>query len=94
MNCKPGDLAYYVGRSRPDLVGRVCEVLQVGIHEFSGGPADGCVVQFSEKCRTTSGDLSVDGWVKQTSLRPIRDPGDDATDEMVQLLGKPSEVTA
>jgi hypothetical protein len=27
-------------------------------------------------------------------LRPIRDPGDDAVDEMVQLLGRPSEVTA
>lgn len=28
------------------------------------------------------------------ALRPIRDPGDDATDEMVERVGKPQEVTA
>lgn len=27
-------------------------------------------------------------------LRPIRDPGDDAVDEMMQLTGMPGEVTA
>jgi hypothetical protein len=27
-------------------------------------------------------------------LRPIRDPGDDAVDEIVQLTGMPEEVTA
>ena len=31
---------------------------------------------------------------RDAELTPIRDPGEDATDEMVQLLGSPSAVPA
>lgn len=33
-------------------------------------------------------------YCRDENLRPIRDPGDDATDEMVERVGKPQEVTA
>lgn len=32
--------------------------------------------------------------VPDASLRPLRDPGDDAQDEMIQLLGKPESIPA
>lgn len=80
MNCKPGDLAINVS-GRPECRGEIYEVLRV----YSGclpGPA-WIVMHRGEEfhCR-------------DDVLRPIRDPGDDATDETLQWLPVPSKEVA
>ena len=85
MNCKQGDLAIIVGI----------------LPGYPGYKCNGMIV----KCVSLIPDYDIAAWiiepeidgflgVADVNLRPIRDPGDDAVDEMVQLHGKPVEVTA
>lgn len=91
MNCKPGDLAIYVGKQ--DAVrGYVVKVVRQGAPGSDvPDPVPGVwwevapPIPLNGKKRRFAADCA---------LLPIRDPGDEATDEMVQLLGNPSEVTA
>ena len=89
MRCKVGDLAIYVGGRTPRgtrvaidrHLGRLFEVL---------GPLlpDGELPMW--EVRPVDGSNS--GECHDLCLRPIRDPGDDARDEMLRPL--PNEVTA
>lgn len=80
MNCKPGDLAMVVGGWFPQLHGRIITVYNV-VRSNELGP-----------CWSYSGNLSIKGYVieyvEDCCLKAIRDPGDDAVDEMVQLVGE------
>lgn len=109
MNCKPGDLAYVTSQAEtPGLAGRfviveqlvqsrdftVCGEWWIDIDEPSWvcSPADGGTLPHQR----LDGEV---GFIRRrvipdAILRPIRDPGDDATDEMVLIAGKPQEVTA
>jgi hypothetical protein len=85
MNCKPGDLAFYVGEDVSQH-GRVVRCIE--IHPFSEVMGDPCWV--------TDPSLPVEGGflslaVIDCALRPIRDPGDDAQDETLQWLPVPSQ---
>jgi hypothetical protein len=88
MNCKPGDLAVIVkvGPLAKGLLGRFVTVLRP--HKDSLG------VYWDYEPLLQTVDGYVVAAVEDECLRPIRDPGEDAVDEMVQKLGKPQEVTA
>lgn len=84
MNCKPGDLAYVTRAPRwcDHLNGRVVTVTESHI---DGGDA---VWDYEgPRLRTRSG-LPID-FIEDEFLRPIRDPGDDAVDEIVEFVGAP-----
>lgn len=86
MNCKPGDLAMVV-RCSPGseiTLGHTCEIVEMEIHPIT--KEIGWLVD--PPC-ANGHDCIVDAF-----LRPLRDPGADAVDEMVQKLGKPEGVTA
>jgi hypothetical protein len=102
MNCKPGDLAVIVGCCSAYgefLIGRTVEVLS---------PSDLALVEgFAWNVRMLhpitnplTGETGNEGTAADAFLRPIRDPGPDAVDEVLQRLGKPEatpkqpEVTA
>lgn len=92
MNCKPGDLARVINSKAALDCGFSDKILKVtklskepnGIFywEFCG-PALLC------RC----GCCGLVDLIADDQLRPIRDPGDDATDEMIVLLGKPEKET-
>lgn len=86
MRCRPGDLVVCVWSAFPELVGRVFNVTRVS-HIWPD-----CWV--TSPPQFTDGDSSVAVVFVDHHLRPLRDPGDDATDEMVLIAGKPQEVTA
>jgi hypothetical protein len=107
MNCKPGDLAIIVNCDFPANIGKLVSVLRpADMNDYHLGPNenDG----FLWECETLSDGII--GWDEGDSysankagglialtdsyLKPIRDPGDDAADEMVLRTGKPQEVTA
>lgn len=99
MNCKPGDLAVVI-RSDAKNAGKVVEVLRPatkieseGFRHFNEG-FHWWVRSAGSPIVSGLGVVRTETALPDARLRPIRDPGDDATDEMVQLLGKPSEVTA
>lgn len=94
MNCKPDDLVRYVGRiRRPNLygwIGRTVKLISISDGDrvwVVDPPLPGGVVFYEGRPRRPE-------WVYDASLRPIRDPGDDAIDEMVLIVGKPEGVTA
>ena len=87
MNCKPGDLAVVVCAGR--LEGRVIRVTSLD----PGRSPCGRPLWLYE------GDLTdPDGFRYESIwdhiLRPLRDPGDDAVDEMVVIAGKPEHQPA
>ena len=94
MNCKPGDIAIVVGRRLPtgdrmpeSLIGRICKVEKISIQSPPHIPV---WVLESQLLITAKNDLLPhDVYAKSmpdACLRPIRDPGDDAVDEMVQMF--------
>jgi hypothetical protein len=103
MNCKPGDLAVVVslivgtgphgGHVEVDVRGRVVSCVTLA------STHDECVGwQVTEPLVTWYVEVYPNGiWWEEITidvigdeyLRPIRDPGVDAVDEMVRLLGKP-----
>ena len=102
MNCKPGDLAVIRTNARnPENHGRFVKVVrpyQWG--EILPGHESRyeCCGEFAWVCKSVGQSLfsPANGWVnwiacRDTSLRPIRDPGEDATDEMLLLVGRPNE---
>lgn len=86
MNCKPGDMAMVMRSWYPQLLGRL-----ITVHELAGENQMGPIW-------TYTGNLAVQGvtieYVEDCCLKPIRDPGDDAVDEMVQLCGNATARTA
>ena len=91
MNCKQGDVAVIV-RSYAGNEGKIVRCLRLLKNDMAWVGIDG----ITEKFPTWEIDRQLKGWKGDTScyvadykLRPIRDPGDDATDEMIVLLGKP-----
>lgn len=87
MNCKPGDLAQIVrALYDPEHVGKIVTCRQWAPDAWGGAWATDPVLR-----RSSSGAKLV--W-HDDDLRPIRDPGDDAIDEMVLIVGKPEGVTA
>lgn len=85
MRCEPNDLAVIIFGEVTDpnmWVGTIVRVLEVvnGRYWTFDGP---------KLVHPVFGECTA---VADHALRPIRDPGDDATDEMLQLLGKPNEV--
>lgn len=92
MNCKQGDLAFIVRVMTPICnpnLNRLCEVLKPA----EDHPGWWRVRMLGRPGITYHGLEKQEGIMRDCNLRPIRDPGDDATDEMVQLLGKPQGVT-
>lgn len=84
MNCKPGDLAVLVRAIMdPSQLGKIVTIVQWD-SEMGGWTVEPPIVTDGRPWRA----------VNDISLRPIRNPGDDATDEMVLIAGKPEQVTA
>ena len=89
MRCKPGDIAVFIkGRN----YGRLCRVIRPTPEAFRQFPDDWEVESLSE-IEYGSGRTEGPGRIgncRDSYLRPLLDPGDDATDET--LLWKPVPV--
>lgn len=86
MNCKPGDLAIVVlSPAIPELLGMIVQVTKLS-DEFPNSWDTEPPVYISGNPWPVSFD--------DRSLRPIRDPGDDAQDETLQWLDVPSKIEA
>lgn len=92
MNCKPGDLAIVV-RSKSGNEGkivrciRLCTPAEADAEHYWSGPLWKVDALLVAKRR---GDVKFTPHCPDECLRPIRDPGDDAQDEMLRPL--PNEV--
>lgn len=92
MNCKPGDLAMVVKAIDPEdmvLLGKVIRVTSIDPDPRWAGTLwryEG------ERLRDSLG-VAIEAFLDH-GLRPINNPGEDETDEMVLLVGKPEEVPA
>ena len=91
MNCRPGDLARVIDDPAARVVGIVDRIFKLtvlcGTTDYGNSPAwayEGPMIEspFGTRFEGISDEI----------LRPIRDPGDDAKDEMLRPL--PHEVTA
>jgi hypothetical protein len=97
MNCKPGDLAVIVaGRPRRN-VGRIVRCVEVVVGETCscGGAVwiiDGDTVPVGSLAGLFSELLGIKPMVGDCCLKPIRDPGDDAVDEVLQRVGAPARL--
>lgn len=92
MNCEPGDLARYVGPGlNRDALLRVVDKFRCDPGEWRCEAFQSLVIYEGENPahRVTAGEVV---WAMDSSLRPIRDPGDDAADEMLRPL--PVKVAA
>ena len=100
MNCKPGDLARLVGlpdmlrdardrivklKNDPPLLidGQIVWALEQPVRFTMRGTASRNGVLFLDGDRVYCNEM------QDKYLRPIRDPGDEAVDEMVRLVGLP-----
>lgn len=84
MNCKPGDLAVLVrARLDPTHLGKIVSVIKWDAR------LEGWVVK--PPLFTNGVEW---GAVKDSSLRRIDNPGDDAVDEVIQRIGTPHKETA
>lgn len=86
MNCKKGDLAVYVGKSKSQ-VGKIVTCVS-----FGGSKTLLADHWYVEPHIVRDRDGKLCGYVKDASLRPIRPT--DGEDETLQWAGKPKEVTA
>jgi hypothetical protein len=90
LNCKVGDLAVVV-RSVAGNEGKIVRCLQfIPSHTFVS--RDG-VIYDADAWETTPVLMGFDGRptrAKDSNLRPIRDPGDDARDESLSWLPVPT----
>ncbi len=99
MNCKPGDLAVVVrAGGSPEMLGLMCLVTSVGEFDHEGRWTWLCRFQkktqwdiWVEDVRTGRETMSRNGFMPDSDLRPIRNPGDDATDETLLWLPTPSK---
>lgn len=89
LNCKAGDLARVILHPETVKQGYVDKILRVS--QLIQHPRNGTPCWMYEgpllRCQCGCGGVSIA--LADSILRPIRDPGDDATDEMLELLGKP-----
>jgi hypothetical protein len=83
VNCKKGDTAMYVGREYPHAQGQVFRCLS-WITDLQG--RSGWMTDPPPPVKGMRG-------FADAVLQPIRHPGDDAVDEMVQRCGKPGAPT-
>lgn len=86
MNCRPGDLAMVVDTIHKHLLGRI-----ITVHNLAGENQFGPCWNYSGNLVSSTGRLE---YVEDCCLKPIRDPGDDAVDEMVELVGPATARTA
>lgn len=86
MNCKPGDLAVIVKTAPAGkfLLGKVVHVLTLC------ADSEWEVRLYKPITNPTNGVTGEYGLAPDECLRPIRDPGDDATDETLTWLPVPS----
>lgn len=97
MNCKPGDLAVIVASQATENIGCIVEVL-----DASHPCPCGCTSReqyWSVRCHGRA-LVAFDLFGRRSEvkfadcpdrvLRPIRDPGDDAVDEVLERVGAPS----
>lgn len=89
MNCQRGDIAVVVGQGRDEgdwALGRIVQC--VSLYEFEGYE---CWL-IKDPLISPRGDRYIG--VYDGSLRPIRDPGEDAKDETLSWLPVPSKEGA
>lgn len=97
MNCKPHDLAQIMSNfsDNRNAIGMIVRLSgRTFIH-----PRSGVIGWYLQEVLVVERDDGVKGneYIKGISdkcLRPIRDPGDDAVDEMVLRVGAPDKVAA
>lgn len=95
MNCKPGDFAMIVAASRMGHAGKIVRVVRLASADdlkAIGLKFEPSVWVLDTPLMTVCGfevALQKDAW-----LRPIRDPGDDAVDEVIQRIGTPHKEVA
>jgi hypothetical protein len=87
MNCKPGDMAVYV-RSDSCNLGKIVRVLRF-VGKVDGWTGDDRWLTDSLQVGAYGGRTNT---ARDSNLRPIRDPGDDATDETLLWLPSPSRT--
>jgi hypothetical protein len=80
MNCKPGDLAMYVGWME-ELRGRIFRVVAPAPAQHWPGIF---VWRVDPPATKVWGDL-----VRDESLKPLRTPGEEETDEMLLIVPSP-----
>lgn len=92
MNCKQGDLAVVV-KSHAGNEGKIVRCIRLSNFDGLTLP-DGSII-FGQVWETDCVSPTFSGkahpFFLDKYLRPIRDPGDSAVDEMVQRLGTPFE---
>jgi hypothetical protein len=83
MNVKPGDLARVVGQDAPENNDRLVEVLRPAFDPYWW-----CCLPLSPVLAVEQGgrerwaERGEKVYIHDSCLRPIRDPGDDAVDEI------------
>lgn len=88
LNCNRGDLVRYVGPApRPNVFGWVGKV--ISYLPFDEEPAWVVSPPLPGGVLYRGKRYSTGEWVLDKNLHPIRDPGDDAVDEVIIRLGKP-----
>ncbi len=94
MNCKQGDLAVLIRVVSPHCnpnLGRFFEVLRPTV--LDGEPAWTIRIVGTPGVNDQGHELR-EGKARDRSLRPIRDPGDDAQDETLSWLPAPHKEHA
>jgi hypothetical protein len=96
MNCKPGDLAVIVSGVKDTNIGRIVRCVRIthfrGLRMPDGTLNEGVVWEIDRTLTAWSGKRH--NFALDKRLRPIRDPGDDATDETLLWVGSPHKETA
>lgn len=95
LRCRPGDLCVIVDDEFPENLGKFLTVVK-SAEAIEGKPAWQCFSPsilrawnaFGTASELTEPNELVD-WTDD-ALRPLRDPGDDATDEILRIAGKPA----
>ena len=85
MNCKPGDLAVVVNGNSAGLLVDVVREHPIDLTRW--------ICRVHAACRLKNGQIKQAGELatcKDSRLRPIRDPGEDAQDEALSWLPVPS----
>jgi hypothetical protein len=96
MNCRPGDLAIVIRSGLGKSVGRLVTCIRLseeeGLRNRDGSVDWGPIWETDDYGPTGFGQFH-NLWA-DADLRPIRDPGDDATDESLLWAPAPEKVAA
>lgn len=92
MNCKPGDLAYIVNCTIPENNDHFVTVVRLAEELTKQNHQPIWVVESASLVRNSLGRLVMEGTIQDCKLRPLRDPGDEAKDQMLRPL--PQKVAA